>query len=1090
MKRNNYVFQFVILLVLLFGNINGFSQVTVASSNDISCSVTTSTLTATKVGDAPSDAGITVDDYYPGTTLPIGFAFQYYGASYTNCLIGPNGTVCFNTALTGAWTDWTIYGTLASGLDPVMKNSVGGPWCDVDITGGGTIKYSTTGVAPNRKFIVTFCATHMYSCTSEWLTTQMIFYETSNNIEVHLGHRTLCSSGWNGSQAIIGIMNAAGTASTTAPGRNCTPTWTAVNEGWRFTPDVTGASYTVASIPYAPVPYAINPIIWYTSSGAYLGTGTTTTVSATVMTSTLTVSPTTTTTYKVGSVGCADTSWAYVTVNVSPLLVVTGTPTNPSQCGLCDGGIVLLGMTPGSIDTINYTKDGVPQPTIIATVSPAGTVALSGLCAGAYTNITVKQGACTSAAISETLTDPAISISTVPYTNPTLCGVCDGSLTLMGLYPVHTFTINYTKDGAPQPPIVATTTGSGSIVINGLCQGVYDNIVASYGSCSTPPVGPYTLSDPAISISGVTPTGVSYCGVCNGKLVLHGLYPSHAFTVSYTFNSTPQPSVVTVSDASGNITLPNLCAGDYNNIVASFGSCTTAPVGPYTVTFPPTNPGRIIDTLSPSQCGFSDGKIYIKGLPPFTTDTVRYSKGGFPQPDAITSALSDSTVILTGLTAGNYSAFSVKIGDCIYNIVGNATLIKRPLTAGFTDEIHLGCLADTVKFTNTSLNVGPLYYVWSFGDGLTDTSKNPVHLYHQGSYTVTLIATNYACVDSAKASFNLDHPLSAAFTASPTLLCQGGTVAFTNSSVGGVSYQWNFGNGAMSGTSDATYTYSNQGQYNAQLIVTDALNCKDTAYTPITVDTTSGAMATISDSTFCTGNYATFTGHYASIGNTGVTWTVLGITTIDSIRDKNPLVYAFPSMGSYTVMVTPHYRICKDPTTSRVVTILPTPVISMLSDTSICAGSEVITLHDNLNDGTAGASWVWSTGSHTSSAVIAAPGKYYVTVNIHNCTSTDTINVTSDCYMNIPNAFTPNNDGVNDYFFPRNLLTRGLTSFGMQIYNRWGQLIFETNSLTGAGWDGKMNGANQPEGVFVYVIDATFRDGQKEHHQGNVTLLR
>jgi gliding motility-associated-like protein len=60
----------------------------------------------------------------------------------------------------------------------------------------------------------------------------------------------------------------------------------------------------------------------------------------------------------------------------------------------------------------------------------------------------------------------------------------------------------------------------------------------------------------------------------------------------------------------------------------------------------------------------------------------------------------------------------------------------------------------------------------------------------------------------------------------------------------------------------------------------------------------------------------------------------------------------------------------------------------------------------------------------------------------------------------------------------------------MNIYNRWGQLIFETSALDGRGWDGKLNDIPQPEGVYVYVIDAIFKDGQKEHHQGNVTLLR
>ena len=111
-------------------------------------------------------------------------------------------------------------------------------------------------------------------------------------------------------------------------------------------------------------------------------------------------------------------------------------------------------------------------------------------------------------------------------------------------------------------------------------------------------------------------------------------------------------------------------------------------------------------------------------------------------------------------------------------------------------------------------------------------------------------------------------------------------------------------------------------------------------------------------------------------------------------------------------------------------------------------------------------------------------------VDINGCSSIDTIWVQNDCYINIPNVFTPNGDGLNDYFFPREYLTKGLTSFSMDIYNRWGQLIFQTNSIDGKGWDGKLNDVPQPVGVYVYVINATFKDGQKEHHQGNVSLLR
>ena len=121
---------------------------------------------------------------------------------------------------------------------------------------------------------------------------------------------------------------------------------------------------------------------------------------------------------------------------------------------------------------------------------------------------------------------------------------------------------------------------------------------------------------------------------------------------------------------------------------------------------------------------------------------------------------------------------------------------------------------------------------------------------------------------------------------------------------------------------------------------------------------------------------------------------------------------------------------------------------------------------------------------------VTTPGMYYVKVTIGGCAATDSINIAKDCYLDLPNVFTPNGDGLNDFFFPRQLLTKGLVSFNMQIYNRWGQEVFSSASLDGRGWDGRFNDVPQPEGVYVYIIDATFKDGQKEHHQGNITLLR
>ncbi|MES2702931.1 MAG: PKD domain-containing protein [Bacteroidota bacterium] len=987
MKRTGFTRSILFLIALIFAAPALRAQVTVTSSDSLSCSVLCTTLTATVNGDSPIDAGITSDDIY-SPLIPIGFIFNYYGINYNSLVIGANGTLSFDATDAGAGDPWPITAPLLGNASKF--NNICGPWVDIDIfsTGSavGTETYSTSGVAPFRRFAVSWCGCSMFSCTAQRTTTQIIIFETTNVIEVHLSTKPVCA-GWNGGRAIIGVQNATGTDAVCAPGRDFPAVWTnPPSEGWRFVPS--GTTYAVTSIPYAPIPYASSLIYWYnTTTGAYLGTGTT-----------LIVCPTTTTTYAAGALGCADTSFGYYTVTPGGSITLTSTFTNPTRCGGCDGTITLSGMTPGAGQVINYSMGGVPQPPVSVTASAAGTVTLTGLCANSYTGITTTQGTCTSIPISVTLTDPAINISSV------------------------------------------------------------------------------------------TPADVSFCGLCDGSLVLHGLYPSRTYTVNYTFNGVPQPPVSTATNGAGNITLTGLCEGTYASIVASFGTCITPPVGPYNIGSPTPPPGRVFASTNPTECGRCDGTITLKGLPPFSADTVRYSRNGIPQTAVITSALGDSTIFLPGLCNGSFTGFSVKIGNCIYPVTGSATLVAPPLTAWFDTAINPGCTGDSVMFTNMSSSAGPLYYIWNFGDGKSDTVTNPLHVYPQGTYTVTLFATNHFCIDSLKTTLVLEHPINAAFAASPLIVCQGSPVTFSNSSTGAnITYQWHFGDGGKDTAKDPAYIFYNSGSYNAQVVITDNIPCSDTASIYIIVDTISGLQQLVSDTALCQGTYVTFNGLYADMGNTGVSW---NFGDGDSILNKNPVTHSFNTEGVYTVSVTPHFRACRDTTAFRTITVIRQPQISLGPDTAICIGSEALTLRDELNASNPAATWVWSNGSRISASTITAPGAYYAIVTINSCSASDTVIVASDCYMNIPNVFSPNGDGVNDYFYPRSLLSRGLTAFNMNIYNRWGQLIFETTSLNGAGWDGKLNGVPQPQGVFVYVIDATFRDGQKEHHQGNVTLIR
>ena len=120
-----------------------------------------------------------------------------------------------------------------------------------------------------------------------------------------------------------------------------------------------------------------------------------------------------------------------------------------------------------------------------------------------------------------------------------------------------------------------------------------------------------------------------------------------------------------------------------------------------------------------------------------------------------------------------------------------------------------------------------------------------------------------------------------------------------------------------------------------------------------------------------------------------------------------------------------------------------------------------------------------------------APGSYmFEFTPISNCTNqTYPVLITKEACSNwvtLPNAFSPNNDGINDKFreYGSNLVEINLT-----VYNRWGQLVFETNTL-GQGWDGTFNNEEQDIGTYIYYIKATFDDGTSEAIKGTVTLIR
>jgi gliding motility-associated-like protein len=92
--------------------------------------------------------------------------------------------------------------------------------------------------------------------------------------------------------------------------------------------------------------------------------------------------------------------------------------------------------------------------------------------------------------------------------------------------------------------------------------------------------------------------------------------------------------------------------------------------------------------------------------------------------------------------------------------------------------------------------------------------------------------------------------------------------------------------------------------------------------------------------------------------------------------------------------------------------------------------------------------------------------------------------VDEDIFLNVPNVFTPNGDGKNDSFF---IDSKGLSTLNVLIFNRWGTMIYEINSLNGV-WDGKTSSGDAPDGTYFFVLKAK-SDGGRDFEQTGYLLL-
>lgn len=435
---------------------------------------------------------------------------------------------------------------------------------------------------------------------------------------------------------------------------------------------------------------------------------------------------------------------------------------------------------------------------------------------------------------------------------------------------------------------------------------------------------------------------------------------------------------------------------------------------------------------------------------------------------------------------GVYKVIATSPEGCV-DTSGEIEVFNNVISVDFSFDIHKACNNDTVIFTNLS-QAGQ--YIWDFGDlSALDTATDPTHIYQtQNSYTVKLIATSVdGCVDSAFKIVDVTHPIAASFTQSADSICEnaGLPIDFFNTSTGALTgWNWTFGDGGSSTAQNPNHLYTAAGIYPVRLVVNDNIPCYDTATSIVVVDSVPMFKITQDRHAICTGEQVNFVPQYAtSIQN--ISWNYGDGGAWDEIGST---AHHYEQPGLYSIVTTADFGVCGLATITDSVVVSAYPKVDLGADATLCLDGDIIVLSDK-NSAT-DASWHWNTGATTATINVVHPGIYSVTKTVLGCATTEQIEITKDCYMDIPNAFTPNGDGIDDYFFPRQMLSKGVVGFSMTIFNRWGQKIFETTNPDGRGWDGSFNGKNQPMGVYIYNISGVLKNGRTEKYTGNVSLLR
>ncbi len=740
--------------------------------------------------------------------------------------------------------------------------------------------------------------------------------------------------------------------------------------------------------------------------------------------------------------GCSQTSTANVT-SPSNLTASITASTNL----LCNGDANGSATVTAAGGTGPYTYSWNPS----AQTTPTAT----GLTAAVYV-VTVTDNTGCGVVATVTITQPTLLTATITATTNVLCaGGSTGTSTVTPSGGTPGYTYNWTPIG-----------GTGATG-NGLSAGTYTATITDANGCTATTT--VTITEPTVLAANISATNNITCsGLNNGSLAV----TATGGTPAYGYNWTPAGGTSAIASA--------LSAGSYTVNVTDANGCTASATG--TITEPTVLSSAITNTGNITCFGGNNGTLTVTPA------------GGNPAYTYAWAPSGGNASTASNLSAGSYTVTVTDANGCTSSSSGNITEPSQlAVTASGPSVI---CAGTKAKLSSIPAGgTAPYTYSWTPAGGNAQNAN--VVVSRTTTYTVTVTDAN-GCTASATVTVNTGPPLVATVSGVASF-CEGGSANLSVNVTGGsnYTYQWMPGNSTtqnitVSPSSTTTYTVT----------VKDA--CGSVVSVPVTVTVNPSptinfkAIPASGCAPLCVQFYNMTTIPKGSVSDW--VWD-FGNNQTSTYKTPN---FCYQSPGSYSVSLTATSDSGCSSTLNitNMVNVYANPNANFTySPQPVDILAPTVQFTNTTSDKYSIIYWNWSFGDGADSTSIlenpthtyADTGTYCATLkvmDIHGCEAsyTNCIEVNPVFTFYIPDAFSPNGDGINDVFMPKGSFIK---DYEMYIFDRWGMKLFYSNDIFN-GWPGtvgKGTGICQ-EDTYVYLINVTDTQGVKHSYTGKVTLIK